>query len=160
MNDTWNQNIPQVQPFNGKVCCWVLSGMSTSSDFDINTVHHDDTNDAAEDHIVENIVRQPINVGQWVLVTYENNQFPGEILSTSATHAVVKYMEKFGDFSAGQELTISCHTRSRTSQRPYNHPNHVQCRWKLFICWTTPLKLLCYICRISNYDTRFTYLQR
>ena len=83
---------------NGKVCCWVLSGMSTSSDFDINTVHHDDTNDAAEDHIVENIVRQPINVGQWVLVTYENNQFPGEILSTSATHAVVKDMEKFGGF--------------------------------------------------------------
>ena len=83
---------------NGKVCCWVLSGMSTSSDFDINTVHHDDTNDAAEDHIVENIVRQPINVGQWMLVTYENNQFPGEILSTSATHAVVKDMEKFGGF--------------------------------------------------------------
>ena len=74
--------------------------MSTSSYFDINTAHHDDTNDAAEDHIVENIIRQPINVGQWVLVTYENKQFPGEILSTSAsaTHAVVKDMEKFGDF--------------------------------------------------------------
>ena len=54
---------------NCKVCCWVLSGMSTSSDFDVNTVHHDDTDDAAKDHIVENIVRQPINVGQWVLVT-------------------------------------------------------------------------------------------
>ena len=70
--------------------------MSTSSDFDVNTVHHDHTNDAAEDHIVENIVRQPINVGQWVLVTFENKQFPGEILSTSATHAVVKVMEMFG----------------------------------------------------------------
>ena len=30
--------------------------------------------------------------------TYENKQFPGEILSTSATHAVVKDMEKFGGF--------------------------------------------------------------
>ena len=107
---------------NCKVCCWVLSGMSTSSDVDVNTVQHNDTNDAAEDHIVENIVRQPINVGQWMLVTFENKQFPGEILSTSATHAVVKVMEMFGgkkpDFSAGHELTISCHTRSRTSQRP------------------------------------------
>ena len=35
---------------NCQVCCWVLSGMSTSSDVDVNTVHHDDTNDAAEDH--------------------------------------------------------------------------------------------------------------
>ena len=86
---------------NCKVCCWVLSGMSTSSylglkiDRDVNRDH---TNDAAEDHIVENIVRQPINVGQCVLVTYENKQFPGEILSTSATHAVVKVMEMFGGF--------------------------------------------------------------
>ena len=39
---------------NCKVRCWVLSGMSTSSDFDVNTVHHNDTNDAAENHIVEN----------------------------------------------------------------------------------------------------------
>ena len=29
---------------------------------------------------------------------YENKQFLGEILSTSATHAVVKDMEKFGRF--------------------------------------------------------------
>ena len=51
-----------------KVCCWVLSGISTWSDFDVNTVHHDNTNDTGEDHIDENIVRQPINVGQWLLV--------------------------------------------------------------------------------------------
>ena len=50
------------------MCCWVLSGISTSSDFDLNTVHHDNTNDTGEDHIDENIVRQPITVGQWVLV--------------------------------------------------------------------------------------------
>ena len=49
--------------------------MSTSSDFHVNTVHHDDTDDAVDDHIVENIVRQPINVGQWMLVTNENTQF-------------------------------------------------------------------------------------
>ena len=53
---------------NCRVCCWVMSGISTSSDFDVNTVHHDNTNDTGEDHIDENIVRQPINVGQWVLI--------------------------------------------------------------------------------------------
>ena len=75
--------------------------MSTSSDFDVNTVHHDDTDDAAEDHIVENIVRQPINVGQWVLVTYENTQFLVAQERFSAhlqQNAVVKVMEKFGGF--------------------------------------------------------------
>ena len=61
------------------------------------TVHHDDTNDAVEDHD-ENIVSQHINVGQWILVTFENKQFPGEMLSTSATHADVKAMEKTGRF--------------------------------------------------------------
>ena len=78
-----------------------VSGMTTSSDFDVNTVHHDDTDDAAEDHIVENIVRQPINVGQWVLVTYENTQFLVAQERFSAhlqQNAVVKVMEKFGGF--------------------------------------------------------------
>ena len=43
------------------------------------------THNAAEDRIDKNIVRQPINVGQCVLVTYENKQFP-------------KVLEKFGLF--------------------------------------------------------------
>ena len=58
-----------------------LSGMSTSSDFDVVPVNHDDTSYAAGD-IDENVVRQPINVGQWVLVTYENKQFHDQILNT------------------------------------------------------------------------------
>ena len=71
---------------NCKVRCWVLSGMSTSSDFDVNTVHHNDTNDAVENHIVENIVRQPIKVGQWVLVTYETPNSSQERFSAHLQH--------------------------------------------------------------------------
>ena len=55
------------------------------------------TQDAVEDHD-ENIVSQHINVGQRILVTFENKQFPGEMLSTSSTHSDVKGMEKTGRF--------------------------------------------------------------